>query len=85
MSINELVFEPYLTSIKEKKKVSARELTRKPGICAPYSTEVEHHRKVPLVEDPHNDIRHRAEFIRTTADVFSVSSEAARVRFESSS
>lgn len=85
MSINELVFEPYLTSIKEKKKVSARELTRKPGISAPYPAQVEHHRKVPLVEDPHNDIRHRAEFIRTTADIFSVSSEAARVRFESSS
>ena len=84
MSINELVFEPYLTSIK-KKKVSARELTRKPGISAPYPAQVEHHRKVPLVEDPHNDIRHRAEFIRTTADIFSVSSEAARVCFESSS
>ena len=85
MSINELVFEPYLTSIKEKKKVSARELTRKPGISAPYPAQVEQHRKVPLVEDPHNDIRHRAEFIRTTADIFSVSSEAARVCFESSS
>ena len=75
MSINELVFEPYLTSIKEKKKVSARELTRKPGISAPYPAQVEHHRKVPLVEDPHNDIRHRAGLLERLL-IFSVSSEA---------